>query len=330
MTGWGILGTGKILDKYAGAFPLLADARVTAVASRDPDRARAAAARFPGARAHAGYDRLLADPSVDVVLNALHNGLHAEWSARALAAGKHVLCEKPIACSSAELHSMFAAARANRRWLMEGFMYRFHPQMPMIRRRIAAGDIGRILAIRAQYTGQARERPNPRYLPQAGGGALMDLGCYCVNFCRFIAGTEPLRVAAQSRRDTDSGVDITTDGELEFGGGVVARFTASFEPPGAWAAEITGESATLTVPHPWRPPAWPARFHLRRPDSAETVTVDPPGCPRDPLAPFALEFAHFNHCVTHNLPPRFPPDTDAEQDSRANMRVIESLAAAAR
>src|SRR5439155_8346405 len=126
------------------------------------------------ARAYGSYEQLLEDRDVDVVVNALHNGLHCEWSIRAMQAGKHVLCEKPLACSSDEVERMFAAAHANHRWLMEGFMYRFHPQIAEAQRRIRAGEIGQIVEIHARYTRPPLPLGNPRYWPDAGGGALMD------------------------------------------------------------------------------------------------------------------------------------------------------------
>src|SRR5881409_3344182 len=163
MLRFGILGTGWVVRKHVEACRLIPDAKVVAVASRDADRARSAAAQFEISRAHAGYEALLADREVDAVIIALHNGLHCEWTCRALAAGKHVLCEKPLACSSDEVERMFAAAHANRRWLMEGFMYRFHPQMAEAKRRVDAGAIGRVLHIRSSRTAHGREPGNPRY-----------------------------------------------------------------------------------------------------------------------------------------------------------------------
>lgn len=173
----GILGTGWMLGKFADTFPLINEAALTAVASRDAERAQAAASKRNIPRAHASYEALVADPEIDIVINALHNGLHCEWTVRALEAGKHVLCEKPLACSSAEVEKMFAAAHTNQRWLMEGFMYRFHPQMAEAKRRVAAGDLGRVLYIRSHRAAQGRGHDNPRFWRDAGGGALMDIGC---------------------------------------------------------------------------------------------------------------------------------------------------------
>lgn len=182
-TRWGILGTGRILAKLVGGFRLAKGVELHAVASRELSRARAAAQEFGIPVAHGSYDALLADPGIDTVLNALHNGLHCEWTCRALEAGKHVLCEKPLACNAGEAERMFAAAHANDRLLMEGFMYRFHPQIPAAVEQLAG--VGHVRSIRCAYVGRGREKKNPRYRKECGGGALMDLGCYTVNLARL-------------------------------------------------------------------------------------------------------------------------------------------------
>ena len=224
---------------------------------------------------------------------------------------------------------MFAAAHAHRRWLMEGFMYRFHPQLPEARRRIAAGDIGRPLHIECRYLSTIPKDSGPHFWPEAGGGSLMDLGCYGVDLCRFLAAGEPARVTAQAHYDEATGVDLTFHGQLHYDQGLVAQFACSFESEGAYGAEIVGTEAKLTIPHPWRPPTWPAELVITRRGVPEPIRIDAPDGPAHPMAPFALEIEHFSQCVRQNRPPVFPPDTDAEQDSRANLRVIEALHSAA-
>jgi predicted dehydrogenase len=335
---WGILGTGSILAKYVEAFRLAHTAQVVAVASRDAGRARTAAASLGASRAYGSYDALLADPEIDVVVNALHNGIHCEWTVRALQAGKHVLCEKPLACSSAEVEEMFAAARANKRWLMEAFMFRYHPQIAMVSQQVHAGDIGQPLYIRASFMGHGPDRKNPRYWATAGGGALMDLGCYCVNLARLVAGCEPQNALAQAHFKDQTGVDLTLTGTLGFGGStkraapsfLTAHLACSFESGGLYGADIVGTEGRITIPHPWLPPTWPAEYIVTRGGSTETVRVGPPDMPSHYAAPFTLEIEHFAACVRENRAPQFPPGVDAEQDSRANMRVIEALLESAR
>lgn len=321
MIRWGILGTGAILPKIAGGFRLAHNVFLQAIASHRSDRAQAAASQWHIPRAYAGYDALLADAEIDAVFNALPNHLHCEWTIRALKAGRHVLCEKPLAPTVGEVERMFAAAHRCRRWLMEGFMYRFHPQIAEAKRRVS--DIGQITHIRAQYHGSMPAADNPRLRP-GSGGALLDLGCYCVNLIRLFAG-EPTAVTATAHFHPVNDVDLTLTGQLEFVG-ASAEFTCSFERPGAYAVELTGTNGRLIIPHPWRPPAWPAEFTV----GTETVRVNPPGVTADPLVPFALEIEHFSDCIRQGRPPQFPPSTDAEQDSRANARVLAQLTAAAR
>jgi predicted dehydrogenase len=330
MLRFGILGTGWILGKYAEAFRLLDGSTLRAVASRNAERAQTAAAQHGIAIAHSSYESLVADPEIDVIINALHNGLHCEWTLRALEAGKHVLCEKPLACSSDEVERMFAAAHSHRRWLMEGFMYRFHPQMAEAKRLIEAGEIGRVLHIRSTRTAYGRPRDNPRYWHDAGGGALMDIGCYCVNFMRFFADAEPISVEAQARFDEKTDVDFTLDGTLRFGAGLTAQLLCSMEAEPSYASEIVGTEGKLLIPHPWLPPTWPAEFHVTRHGKTETVRVEAPTVPQHVLAPFALELQHFTRFVRENRAPQFPPGVDAERDSRGNMRAIEALMTSAR
>ena len=344
---FGVLGTGWMLAKYAEAFRLLEGVTLVAVASRDAERAKTAAAKHNLPRAHPSYESLLADPEVDIVINALHNGLHCEWTVRALEAGKHVLCEKPLACSSAEVEQMFAAAHAQRRWLMEGFMYRFHPQMAEAKRRVAAGEIGCVLHIRSTRTAYGRPHDNPRYWRDAGGGALMDIGCYCLNFMRFFADAEPKSVEAQAHFDEKTGVDFTLSGSLHFDAGLTAQFVCSMEAEPTYASEILGTEGKLLIPHPWMPPMWPTEFYVTRHGKTETVRVEAPhtivgaaspprpgggetSSPNLTLIPFALELQHFTRFVRENRAPQFPPDVDAERDSRGNMRVIEALMKSAR
>ena len=329
-TRFGILGTGAIVRKYVEASRLLPGLEIVAIASRDGDRACARATELGIPRAHAGYDALLADAGVDAVIVAIHNGLHCEWTCRALAAGKHVLCEKPLACNAVEVEQMFAAARQHRRWLLEAFMYRFHPQMPEIFRRVRAGEIGRLLHIHSRRMSQGREAGNMRYRRDAGGGALLDIGCYCVNFAQAVTGAEPLRVQADAHFDRATGVDLTLTGTLIFPGDVTAQFCCSFESEPSYGAEIIGTAGRILIPHPWMPPAWPTDFTVVRAGKSETIRMTPPDAPAHTLAPFALELAHFADCIRHDRAPAYPPGDGAERESRQNARTLDALLESAR
>jgi D-xylose 1-dehydrogenase (NADP+, D-xylono-1,5-lactone-forming) len=319
-----------MLGKYADAFRLVDDAALVAVASRDMERARIAGHKHGVPRAHSSYESLVNDPDIDIIINALHNGLHCEWTVRALQAGKHVLCEKPLACSSVEVEQMFAAAHANQRWLMEGFMFRFHPQMAEAKRLVVAGEIGRVLYIRSHRAAHGRDRDNPRHCRAAGGGALMDIGCYSVNLSRFFANAEPKHAAASAHFDDKTEVDLTLSGSLQFDDGVTAHFLCSMESETSYPAEIIGTKGKLLIPHPWVPQMWPAELYLTRNCKTEVVRVENADAPEHLLAPYALELKYFCECVRENHPPVFPPDIDAERDSRANMRAVEALLKSAR
>ena len=327
---FGILGTGPIVSKYAQACRLLPGLELVAVASRDGDRARATAAKLGISRAHAGYDSLLADSGVDAVIVALHNGLHCEWTCRALAAGKHVLCEKPLACNAVEATQMFAAAHTHGRYLLEGFMYRYHPQMPEIFRRIRSGEIGRVLHINCRRMSHGREADNMRYRADAGGGALLDIGCYCVSFVQAVTGVEPVRVMANAHFDPVTGVDLTLAGTLLFPADVTAQFGCSFETEPSNEAEVVGTAGRILIPNPWMPPSWPASFTVIRSGQRETVCLTPPGVPAHVLTSFALELVHFAECIQQNRAPIFPPGDDAEQASLKIARTLDAVIAAAR
>jgi len=329
-TRFGILGTGPIVRKYAQACRLLLGLDLVALASRDGARARATATELGIPRAHAGYDTLLADSGVDAVIVALHNGLHCEWTCRALAAGKHVLCEKPLGCNAGEVAKMFAAAHANRRWLLEGFMYRFHPQMPEIFRRVRAGEIGRVLHINSHRMSQGREPGNMRYRREAGGGALLDIGCYNVSFAQAVTGTEPVRVQASAHFDPASGVDLTLTGTLVFADEVTAQFCCSFESEPSYGAEIVGTTGRILIPNPWMPPAWPTDFSVVRANKSETIRMTPADAPAHVLTAFALQLAQFADCIRRDRAPVYPPGDDAERASLGIARTLDAIIATAR
>jgi D-xylose 1-dehydrogenase (NADP+, D-xylono-1,5-lactone-forming) len=318
---FGILGAGRILGKIGPAFGLARGVKLVAIASRDGARAEAAARQHGAARAHAGYEALIANPEVDAVFNTLHNGLHCEWTVRALEAGKHVLCEKPLACSSAEADKMFATAHAQRRQLMEAFMYRFHPQTIEAVRRVRAGELGKLVHIRASYaTRLGRDADNPRYWPDAGGGALMDVGCYCVNASLLFAGTKPEHISARARYA--NGVDLMLSGLLGFGGGLTAQILCGFDSEGVFGVELVGTEAKLVIPNPWLPPGGVGEIQVTRSGQMEVVRLPA----QHWLAHFAAEIEHFAECVRENR----APTVVTEADSRETMRVIEALRADSR
>jgi D-xylose 1-dehydrogenase (NADP+, D-xylono-1,5-lactone-forming) len=246
MASWGILGTGRIARKFVEALAPSAGERVVAVASRDEARAAAFARELGVARGYGSYEALLADPEVAIVYVALPPNLHAAWCIAAARAGKHVLCEKPLATSAAEAEAMFAAARDNGVWLMEGFMYRFHPQTQAVERLLREGAVGAVRLVRVSFGTIIDPEGNIRFDPALGGGALGDLGCYCVSMARLAAGERPARVSATSRL-TGTGVDEFTAGTLEYPSGAVAQIACGMRLARHQRTQIVGDDGVIEL-----------------------------------------------------------------------------------
>jgi predicted dehydrogenase len=266
----GLLSTANINDEILAGAAAAGDVDVVAVASRDPERASTYARAKGIGRAHGSYDELLADADVDAVYISLPNGLHHEWTMRALAAGKHVLCEKPYSRRPREVEQAFAAADVAGLVLMEAFMYRHHPQTHTIVRLVREGAIGRVVSILSTFSFRLGDLSNIRALPDLEGGALMDVGCYCVSGSRLLAG-EPLSVSAV-QVPAPTGVDMSLFGTMSFAGDVVAQFDASFAAPRRQYLEVVGEEGVLLAHAPWRID-WPGELQLMRGDETETVDV---------------------------------------------------------
>jgi len=231
--------------------------RLQAIASRDPRRAAALAARHRIPCVHPGYAEVLADPEVDAVYLPLPNSLHLPWALRALAAGKHVLCEKPLALNATEAEEMAEAAQAAGRLLMEAVMYRFHPRMAELAASLAGAEVRHLYAA---FGFRINAPASYRLRPDLGGGALLDVGCYVADVARWLAG-EPERVEALIRRDA---VDMSCSALLSFTGGAQASLYASFESPEYQELVVVSADRCLRVPKPftaWRDPDDP--YHRR-------------------------------------------------------------------
>ena len=224
---WGVLSTANIAtEKVIPGFRRSPRSEVLGIASREDGRAREVAARLGIPRAYGSYEAMLADPDIDAVYNPLPNHLHAEWTIAAARAGKHVLCEKPLALTADEAQGMVDACRAAGVLLMEAFMYRQHPSWLAVRDLVRSGRIGRLQAVDSWFSYFNDDTANIRNIREAGGGALYDIGCYCVNLSRMLFDAEPVGVQAAITRDPDLGVDVLTSGILSFPTGV-ATFTCS-------------------------------------------------------------------------------------------------------
>ena len=223
----GILGTAKIARSFVLGVKHSTRVTVSAIASRDAAKARAFAQEFAIGRSFGGYESLLADRGVDAVYIPLPNGLHGEWAIRAARAGKHVLCEKPLAATASEARAMFDAARSGGVHLVEGYPYRAQPQTLKMRELLDAGVIGDIRLIQASFGFTLADGENIRLRPELAGGALMDVGTYPVSLVRLVAKARPVRVHAVAQW-TGGGVDRATAATLQFESGLIAQITCSF------------------------------------------------------------------------------------------------------
>ena len=265
----GLLSTARSTDPLLRGAADTDAVEVVAVGSRDAGRAEAYARERGLARAHGSYESLLGDPELDAVYVALPNALHAEWAVRALEAGKHVLVEKPFSARPDAVEAAFAVAERSGLVLAEAFMYRHHPQTARVAALVREGAIGRLRSIRARFAFLLGDRANIRAVRELGGGALLDLGCYCVSGARLLAG-EPERVQAEAV--PLAAVDGAFHGTLRFRGDVVAQFEASFLAPLGQRLEAAGEEGELVVEAPWRQD-WGGDVLLRRGGEVERVEI---------------------------------------------------------
>jgi xylose dehydrogenase (NAD/NADP) len=244
----GLLSTANINEMVIAGAP--GEVEITAVASRDGARAQAYASEHGIARSHGSYEALLADDDLDAVYISLPNGMHHEWTLKAVEAGKHVLVEKPYSRRPEEAEEAWAAAAGAGLVVMEAFMYRHHPQAALAKSLVEQGAIGRLHTIRATFSFRLLELDNVRMLPELDGGALMDVGCYCISGSRLLGG-EPERVFGEQTLGP-TGVDVDFHGTLRFPEDVVAQFDASFSLPERQRLEAVGEEGTLVLEAPWR------------------------------------------------------------------------------
>ncbi len=326
---WGVLGTGNIAGQFCAGMAESTGGRLVAVASRQLDRAQAFAMQYAIPTAYGSYEELIADPNFDAVYLTLPNSLHHPWTIAALRAGKHVLCEKPIATSAAEAEEMFDAAERAGRVLVEAFMYRCHPQTLAVQEAVRSGAIGELRLIRTSFCFRTlRITDNIRFSPELAGGVLMDVGCYCVNFSRYFAGAEPSLIRATGTLHS-TGVDQMAAGVMLFPGGVAATFACGMNVQADNTAWLCGSEGFIEIPIPWKPPAHEAIWRIGR---GAPPRMDAGGNPPHPPPPprsftvnsgkslYAVEADDFAVAVIGQQPPRID-----RQDSVGNMRVLDEL-----
>ena len=323
---WGVLGNATIARVCV--IPAIQKSRngtVVALASRFPHKATEVVKKNNIERVYDDYTALLKDEAIEAIYIPLPNHLHHEWTIKALQAGKHVLCEKPLACNTRQAEEMATAAQSAGRVLMEAFMYRFHPRSRHIRRLVVEGKIGEPRLIRSAfcYHMSARDYQDPsnaRLKPEMGGGALLDVGCYSVSVARWLYGEEPLQVQCQAEYHP-GGVDVHAIGMLKFKGRRLATLEASFIAALQQTYTVVGEKGVVELPHdafiPWEKDAL---YTLREKDAETATPTIVPGADE-----YQLMVEHFADAARGVVPAEYLP-----KDSIKNMLVLDALAAAAR
>lgn len=317
---WGILSTANIgIKRVIPAIQAGQRGVVAAIASRDATKAAATAERFGIPRSFGSYEALLADPEIEAIYNPLPNHLHVEWTVKALDAGKHVLCEKPIALNAAEAQAMVAARDRSGKRVVEAFMVRHHPQWHRVRALVREGRIGTVRTLQSAFAFSMSDPNNVRNRPEYGGGALYDVGCYPIVTARYIFGAEPERVIALLERDPKLGVDQVTSGMLAFPNGGQLLFSSAFQLAFYQRVVILGTAGRIELPVPFTHPIGEgSRIIIDTGASSDgsSAVVEP----FDFVDQYTLQCdaaaAAFRNEVTQEFP---------IEDAIANMRVIDAL-----
>jgi predicted dehydrogenase len=316
---WGILSTANIgVRKVIPAIARAERCEVVAIASRELERATRVADELGIPRAHGGYEGLLSDPDVDAVYVPLPNSQHAAWTIAAARAGKHVLCEKPLAMTAAEAQDMVQTCATEGVLLMEAFMYRLHPSWEAVRELVASGRIGRLRAVQSWFSFFNDDPDDIRNVAELGGGGLYDIGCYCINLSRMLFGGEPTGIEASVTRDA-TGTDVLTSAILTFDEGVAA-FTCSTRVEPDQRVHIYGTDGRISIGIPFNiPPDRPTELFV-------TSGGDPPVSPNtqtltfEPADMYAIQAERFANAVLDDQPLPIPPE-----DAIGNMQVIDAI-----
>jgi predicted dehydrogenase len=312
---WGVLSTADIaIEKVLPAMQQGEYCEIAAIASRTLEKAQAAAKRLDIPKAYGSYEELLADPTIDAIYNPLPNHLHVPWSVKALQAGKHVLCEKPIALTAAEGQELVDTARQHPHLkVMEAFMYRFHPQWQRARQLVSEGRIGTLRTIQTFFSYYLDDPHNIRNLAAAGGGGMLDIGCYTVSLSRFIFGAEPSRVFGLVEYDPQFKTDRLASAVLDFGHGT-STFTCSTQLSPYQRVNIFGTEGRIEIEIPFNAPSdQPCKIWYEHEDRIEEIQF--PICNQ-----YTLQGDLFSQAVLNNTGAPTPIE-----DAIANMTVIEAV-----
>jgi predicted dehydrogenase len=306
---WGILSTADINRLVIPPARASEKVDLLGVASRDATRAEEYARTWDIERAYDSYDALLADPGIEAVYISLPNSIHCEWSIRALEAGKHVLCEKPLSRRAADAEAAFDAAEHAGRFLMEAFMYRHNPQTARMKDLIAEAAIGELRLVRSAFSYGLDDESNIRLSAELEGGALMDVGCYCVSGSRLLAGEPELVYGRQVVGPT--GVDVVFAATMEFPGNVLAQFDCGTALTDRDELEVVGSDGSLFLDDPWH--ARVPVIELRRGDGIEEIRIDPKDS-------YQLQLENLSDAIRGEAAPLL-----GREDAVAQARTIEAL-----
>ena len=312
---WGVLSTANIgTGQVIPAMQQGEYCEIAAIASRSLEKAQAAATQLGIPKAYGSYEQLLADPEIDAIYNPLPNTLHVPWTIQALQAGKHVLCEKPIAPTAAEARALLDVARQYPHLkVMEAFMYRFHPQWQRARQLVLEGGIGELRTIQSFFSYYLDDPNNIRNMEEFGGGGMLDIGCYTVSLSRFIFGAEPNRVFGTVEYDPQFKTDRLASAILDFGRGT-STFTCSTRLVPYQRVNIFGTTGRIEIEIPFNPPAsQPCKIWYQRGDETEEIQTEASNH-------YTLQGDAFSQAVLNNTDVPTPLE-----DAVANMQVIEAV-----
>lgn len=307
---WGVLGYARIARLNAiPAMGRAGNAELVAVASRDPNKLAECASNFSMARLHLKYEDLLADPDVDAIYIPLPNSLHKDWTIAALRAGKHVLCEKPLAMNAAEAHEMAAVSRDTGKLLMEAFMYRYTERMQRAREVIASGELGTLRHINASFR-FFLDRPNTiKMHPELGGGALYDVGCYPVNLLGMLTGKVPARCHALA--EMEHGVDVNLSALMQYDNGLIANIHCGFNAQGHMHATVVGTQGVMEIDDTFLDAA--GEILVRTQAGSRSIAVDQSDR-------YAAEFRDFSAAILEERQPLLSLD-----ESIRNLEVLDMI-----
>ena len=326
---WGVLGMAAIArSRFIPALKDAPAARLLAVASRDAEKAKAVARQFGVPRCYGSYDELLRDPDVEALYVPVPNHLHREWSARALEAGKHVLCEKPLCLTAAEIVTLQAVRDGSGRHIEEAFSYRNHPQWTRIGELLASGAIGTVRAVQCTLAKQFLDPNDIRNNPEQGGGALYDLGSYAISACSAEFGRAPVRVIGALDRDPAFKIDRLSTALLDYGDGHASFTVGSQSGPSDWATHqqfsVLGSGGWLRCDFPYAH-GRPTPCHVYVGDQRSHGAVETMSYSFEPVNQYTLQVERFSRYLRGDQVPSWPIE-----DSLLTLRIIEALFASAR